>query len=55
MRTIITLIFVALSLVSTTNAQSAAVESGAKEIIQPSQSSLVASTEGQSTRELTLI
>ena len=36
MRTIITLIFV-LSLVTTTSAQSVAVESGAKEIIQPSQ------------------
>jgi hypothetical protein len=54
MRTIITLIFVVLSLVSTTSAQSAAIASGAKEIIQPSQSSLIASTEGQSTRELTL-
>jgi len=54
MRTIITLIFVVLSLVSTTSAQSAAIASGAKEIIQPSQSSLIASTEEQSTRELTL-
>lgn len=54
MRTVITLIFVVLSLVSTASAQSVAVESGAKEIIQPSQSSLVASTAGQSTRELTL-
>jgi len=54
MRTIINLIFVVLSLVSTTSAQSAAIASGAKEIIQPSESSLIASTEGQSTRELTL-
>ena len=54
MRTVITLIFACLLFVSTTSAQSAAVESDAKEIIQPSQSFSVALTEGQSTRELTL-
>jgi hypothetical protein len=54
MRTVITLIFACLLFSSTTSAQSVAVESGAKEIIQPSQSFSVALTEGQSTRELTL-
>ena len=54
MRTIITLIFVVLSLVSTTSAQSGAGGSAAEQIIQSSQSSTVASTEGQATRELTL-
>jgi hypothetical protein len=46
--------FACLLSVSTTRTQSVAVESGAKELIQPSQSSTVASTEGQSPRELTL-
>ena len=54
MRTVVTLIFACLLFFSTTSAQSVAVESGAKEIIQPSQSFSVALTEGQSTRELTL-
>ena len=54
MRTIITLIFACLFFVSTTSAQSGAGGSAAEQIIQPSQSSTVASTEGQSTRELTL-
>jgi hypothetical protein len=54
MRTVITLIFACLLSISTTRAQSVGVESGAKELIQPSQSATVASTEGQSTRELTL-
>lgn len=54
MRTVITLIFAYLLFVSTTSAQSLAVESDAKEIIQPSQSFPVALSEGQPTRELTL-
>ena len=54
MRTVITLIFACLLFVSTTSAQSGARGSAAEQIIQPSQSSTVASTEGQSTRELTL-
>jgi hypothetical protein len=54
MRTVVILIFACLSFFSTTSAQSVAVESGAKETIQPSQSFSVALTEGQSTRELTL-
>jgi hypothetical protein len=53
-RNIITLIFACLLFVSTTSAQSGAGGSAAEQIIQPSQSSTVASTEGQSTRELTL-
>ncbi|HUS09933.1 MAG TPA: hypothetical protein VMZ30_05645 [Pyrinomonadaceae bacterium] len=54
MRTVITLIFACLLFTPTTSAQSVAVESGAKEIIQPSQSLSVALTEGPSIRELTL-
>jgi hypothetical protein len=54
MRTVITLIFVCLSFVSTTSAQSRAGGSGAEQLIQPSQSSTVASSEGQAARELTI-
>jgi hypothetical protein len=55
LRTFITLIFVCLSFVSTTSAQSTAGGSAAEQIIQPSQSSPLAATEGQSARELTIL